>query len=379
MTAATATTPTAMQSPFGTFSLARYPARPDEALLAWCSADTLLLEEVHRRRVPGSRILVVNDAYGALSIALQPQAMWTDSALAAVALRHNAQANSCIEPPILWSTQTPLAAPELVVMRVPKLRPFFEYQLSQLARCLPPGATVLAGGMDKHLSPHTAQMLERWIGPTERHRGQRKARLFSAVLDNRAAPEFQATAGYHCEPLDAVLHGLPNVFSREQLDLGTRFLLQHLHGFPAVDSAIDLACGNGVLGLFAARHACARTVVFCDESAMAVASAQANAEALFPQFGDRFSFYHGDGLQRYAGDPVQLILCNPPFHQEHTVNAFAGLHLLGRSSQYLVPGGRLYVVANRHIDYAPALRGEFRRVEKCAGNAKFTITMAQRD
>lgn len=374
-----AATSTVMQSPFGAFDLTRYPSRRNETLLAWCSADILLLEEVRRRDVPGANILVVNDTYGALCVALEPQALWTDSALAAFALQRNARANSRPATPVLWSTQNPTAAPALVVMRVPKLRHYFEYQLSQLARCLPPGATVLAAGMDKHLSPHTAQMLEHWIGPTERVPGQRKARLFSAVRDGRPPPDFQATTRYYCEPLGADLLGLPNVFSREGLDGGSRLLLQHLRRLSPVDSAIDLACGNGVLGLVAAKLGLAGKLTFCDESAMAIASAERNAGRVFPDHRQRFSFHHGDGLRDFTGEPVQLILCNPPFHQEHTVNEFAGRHLLRRCSQSLMPGGQLYLVANRHLDYVPALRREFRHVEKDAENGKFIILNARRD
>jgi len=367
-----------MHTPFGDFDLARYPARPGEALLAWCSADTLLLEEAHRRAVPGARTLVANDAFGALCVALEPGALWTDSALAALALRRNAQANGRAMTPVRWSTQAPMAEPSLVVMRVPKLRQYFEFQLAILARSLPPGATVLAAGMDKHLSAHTAPLLERWIGPTQRMPGQRKARHFIAVRDERPAPDLQAMAGYHCEALGAVVRGLPNVFSRDRLDGGTRLLLQHLRRLPRVDSAIDLACGNGVLGLVAAQSGLARTVAFCDESAMAIASAQSNADAVLPAEGHRFSFHHGDGLRDFPGDPVQLILCNPPFHQEHTVNDFAGRDLLSQCSRFLQPGGRLYLVANRHLDYRSVLRQAFSPVERCAGNAKFTVLMARK-
>ena len=77
------------ETPYGAFQLNCYPARPDERLVAWCSADTLAPGETHRRRTPGPGILVVNDTYGALCVALEPQALWTDSALAVLALRHN--------------------------------------------------------------------------------------------------------------------------------------------------------------------------------------------------------------------------------------------------------------------------------------------------
>jgi 16S rRNA G1207 methylase RsmC len=367
-----------LHSSFGAFDLHRYPVRVEDTLQAWCSADSLVLEEVHSRAIPGSRILVVNDTHGALSVALQPQALWTDSWLAAAALRHNERANKRVETPVIWSTQTPPVVPDLVVLRVPKQRVYLEYQLSRLARLLPAGATVLAAGMDKHLSPHTAEMLERYIGPTERHPGQRKARLFSAFRDNRPIADCNETTTYHCAPLGAHLDNLPNVFSQDKLDIGTRFLLDHLHLLAPVDTAIDLACGNGVLGLAAVKQGLARNLVFCDESALAIASAQRNAAALFPQQSSKFQFHHSDGLSHYSGARAQLILCNPPFHHEHVVTEFAGRHLLSQCSDYLLPGGHLLLVANRHLDYGPLLRSKFPVVKKCAGNAKFTILLARK-
>jgi len=369
---------TALQSPYGTFELARYPSTPDAALLAWCAADALLLEETYRRGTPGSGVLVVNDAYGALCVALQPQALWTDSALAALALRRNELTNGCIETPVFWSTQTPPSIPDLVVLRIPKQLQFFEYQLAQIANWLPAGATLLAAGMDKHLSPRVARMLERCIGPTHRHPGRRKARLFSAVRDDRPVPPCTGIATYHCEPLGTELYGLANVFSREKLDLGTRFLLEQLHRLTPVETVIDLACGNGVLGLAAVVQGLAQRLVFCDESAMAIASAQDNAYRLLPQVAHNCRFHHGDALQDYPGEAAQLILCNPPFHQEHTVDEFAGRHLLVQCSHHLLPGGYLCIVTNRHLDYVSFLKRRFQHVENFAANARFNVLLARK-
>ncbi len=260
----------------------------------------------------------------------------------------------------------------------PKQLPFFEYQLTQIARWLPVGATLLAAGMDKHLSPHTARMLERCIGPTQRHPGQRKARLFSATRDERPVLPCAGTTSYYCEPLGAELRGMANVFSSEKLDIGTRFLLEQLHRLTPVETAIDLACGTGVLGLAVLLQGLAQRLVFCDESAMAIASAQGNVNQVLPQVAHAVSFHHGDGLQEYRGEPVQLILCNPPFHHEHTVDEFAGRHLLAQCSHHLLPGGHLCLVANRHLDYSPVLRAGFAHVEKIAGNSKFNILLARK-
>lgn len=366
------------ETPYGTFGLKPYPSRPNERLLAWSTADTLLLEETHRRRTSGSKILVANDMHGALCVALEPNMLWTDSALSVLALRHNENLNMRTQTPVLWSTEELPFEPELVVLRIPKQRPFFEHQLSELARVLPAGSTVLAAGMDKHLSPHTADILERYIGPTQRHRGRRKARLFAAVRDERHTPEYAGCATYHCEALGADLCGLSNVFSREKLDMGTRFLLEQLHTLPPVETVIDLACGNGILGLVALKTKLASEISFCDESAMAVRSARLNAKRIFPDEMKNVRFHQGDGLLEYDGPPAQLMLCNPPFHLQHTVDDFAGRHLLKQCSQNLQPGGQLCLVANRHLDYLRSLKTTFHRVEHFASNAKFNIVLAQR-
>jgi len=369
---------TRYRTPFGSFELQRYPVRRAEPLQAWCSADSLLLEEIHNRAISGDGVLVVNDDQGALCVALQPLALWTDSALSALALQRNQRANGRAESPVVWSTQIPSCSPRYVALRIPKQLPYLEYQLSRLARLLPAGATVLASGMDKHLSPRTAQILERHIGPTTRQRGQRKARLFCATRDERPAAAENATAVYFCDALGRELRALPNVFSREKLDIGSRFLLQHLADLDPAATLVDLACGNGVLGLAAMKHGKAREVVFCDESAMAIASAWSNASQVFPGQTNDFSFHQGDGLLDYSGDPAQLILCNPPFHLGHTVDEFAGKHLLRQCDHHLAAGGRLCLVANRHLDYLATLKRDFQRVEKIGENSKFIIWLAHK-
>tara|TARA_R110002110_G_scaffold14698_1_gene67644 strand:- start:69654 stop:70769 length:1116 start_codon:yes stop_codon:yes gene_type:complete len=366
-------------SPYGDFSLLRYPARKQEPLLAWCAADSLLLEAAHERNADPQHSLVVNDDHGALAVAMQPAASWTDSALSAQALLNNLSANHRNAVPVAWSTERPpVQALQTVLFRIPKQLAFFRYQLALLSQILPAGATVLAAGMDKHLSPHSAALLEQYIGPVERHRGQRKARLFSAIADVTAATELPADDSYFCPALDARLHSLPNVFSRDKFDAGSDYLIAGLSDLPPVTRAIDLACGNGVLGLWLLHTQKAAHVTFCDESAMAMASARDNAQRLFPDTAAQHHFHHGDGLQRLECEPVERILCNPPFHMQHTVDDFAGRHLLAQCAGKLQPGGRLFVVANRHLDYRPTLRRDFRRVERLAQNRQFAIWVAHK-
>ena len=76
-----------------------------------------------------------------------------------------------------------------------------------------------------------------------------------------------------------VLVNHANVFSREKLDIGTRFLLDHLPAVEGPAHVVDLGCGNGVVGLAIAATAPEAHVTFVDESFMAVASAAATCAA----------------------------------------------------------------------------------------------------
>lgn len=369
-------TDTLCATPFGEFRLQRYPSRRDEPLRAWCAADLLLLEALHNRNVSGAQLLVANDEHGALSVATGARGLWTDSALSALALAQNLAANDRVDVPVCWATAPPPAGAEVVAMRVPKTLPYFEYQLAMLQAHFPAGTQVLAAGMDKHLSPHVASLLEKYIGPTERHPGQRKARLFSACLEQRPLLPIPDIARYHCDALNCPLLALPNVFSQDKLDGGSRLLIEQLAAMAPAGRILDLACGNGVLGLAAYQQGLAPEIVFADESAMALESARRNGASLFPDA--QFDFHHGDAVASYAGAAADLVLCNPPFHLHHAVDEYAGRRLLDQCARHLPKGGRLCLVANRHLDYLPSLKRHFSRVETLAQDRRFVVWLAQR-
>ncbi|RLQ22949.1 methyltransferase domain-containing protein [Seongchinamella sediminis] len=365
-----ASAPVRLDCPQGCFELRRYPGRKQEPLQAWTSADLLLLEAAQGDSGP---CLVANDEHGALSTALAPAALWTDSALAAAATASNCRRNGITAPVIIWSTGPPSGPFDRVFMRVPKSLPYFEYQLARLNAALPAGSRLHCAGMDKHLSPQTGDIMEQYCDQVQRHRGQRKARLFTALTSGRPAPATPALRGYYCEPAGGELTALPNVFSGDRLDIGSRFLLQHLKQLGPAGHAADLACGNGVLGIAALRQGIASSMLFADESAMAIASARANCARLLP--GAEPVFHHGDGLLACA-DRFDLVLCNPPFHLGHTVDDYAGKRLLQQAAARLRTAGSLLLVANRHLHYGPGLRRRFRQVERLAQNNKFIIWRA---
>ena len=364
----------------GDFELHRYPARKRELLRAWDAADEYLLERLCGQDLQQQQILVVNDSFGALAVALHRLSplSWSDSWLAHQALCENLKRNACDTDSvkILPGTDVPDKSPALVLIKVPKSLALLEDQLIRLKPLLSPDSRVIVAGMVKTMPSSLWKMLERIIGPTETGLARKKARLIEVKIDSQLPlVENPYPRRWHLEDSTFMIINHANVFSRERLDIGTRFLLQHLpHTEGSVD-IIDLGCGNGLLGMMGAQQNPEASLHFVDESYMAIASARANFQQLDATLS-RAQFHLGDGLAGFDKDAADLVLCNPPFHQSHAIGDTVALSMFMQSARVLRNGGELWVVGNRHLDYHFKLKRWFSLVEVVTSNKKFVILKA---
>ena len=371
---------TRLITPEGEFELRRYPPRRRELLRAWDAADEYLLQRLYESNLRQRQTLIVNDSFGALAVALQQLSpdSWSDSWLAHQALRENLKRNAC-DPDsvrILPSTQTPDKSPDLVLFKVPKSLALLEDQLIRLKPLLTQSSRVIVAGMVKTMPSSLWKMLESIIGPSETSRAQKKARLIEVSVDPQLhLPENPYPRRWTLEGTAFEIINQSNVFSRERLDIGTRFLLQHLPRTEGPREIIDLGCGNGILGLMAARQNPEASLSFIDESYMAIASTRANFKQIDPTL-QRAKFYLDDGLAEFQKHAADLILCNPPFHQSHAVGDAVALSMFRQSASVLRDRGELWVVGNRHLDYHFKLRRWFSSVDVVTSNKKFVILRA---
>jgi 16S rRNA (guanine1207-N2)-methyltransferase len=366
----------------GEFELNRLPKRPRELLQAWDAADEYLLNTLAEQLKPfdGARVLIVNDGFGALAVALsayRPYAV-SDSCLSQQATRLNLAANGLPEHSVnlLNSLEMPEGVFDWVLIKVPKTLALLEDELIRLRPHLKSSTQVMVAGMIKTLPASVWKLLERLIGPTTTSLAKKKARLIFASVDlELTAPQSPYPVSYRLENTDYLISNHANVFSRDSLDIGTRFFLQHLPSRQDSCDIIDLGCGNGVVGLIAAERCPAATVCFIDESFMAVASARDNFQRAFG--GQRQAIFRvGDGLMEVESDSADLILCNPPFHQQNTVGDQIAASLFKQSKRVLRKGGELWVIGNRHLDYHSYLDRLFGGHAVVAANPKFVIVKA---
>ena len=186
------------------------------------------------------------------------------------------------------------------------------------------------------------------------------------------------------------------VFSRQRLDQGTRLLLEVIPEIdilgrrepgegdgpedrPPADRllVVDLGCGNGVVGTVTAQLCPVAELVFLDESHRAVASARETFRSAFG--GERVAeFRVTDCLAGIEAASADLILNNPPFHQQEAIGDAIAWKMFTESKHALRGGGSLYVVGNRHLGYHVKLNRIFGNNEVVASNKKFVVLRAVR-
>ncbi|MEQ5814675.1 class I SAM-dependent methyltransferase [Marinobacter sp. NFXS11] len=369
----------------GSLILAR-PGTDDPTLRAWDAADELLLEEAigAAAALNEPRVLVVDDQFGALSLGLSAVSptVVADSAVLPVALASNACLNPEVTPPesvFSWinASEGPF---DLVVLRIPRQADYLAWLLRWLNRVMADSGVLLAGGMIKHLPARSVDVFAEAVQTEQVLPARKKARVIRCTRGTANLADWSVTwKGY---PLgdregDVEIAALPAVFAREKLDIGTRLMLPHVANevstARAGDSVLDLACGNGVLGLAALSERRDLQLVFSDVSSQAVLSARRNVEKAFPDA--RAAFSHRDGIESDLG-AFDLILLNPPFHEGGVVGDHIALRLFEQASQHLRPGGRLLLVGNRHLGYHRSLRRYFSSVQQLDASPKFVVFRA---
>ncbi len=366
-----------LSTPFGEFTLQRFPLRRRETLRAWDAADEYLLNHLAEEGVAdGTRILILNDNFGALGVSLaqfSPR-MQTDSYIAAWSTRENLELNALPEDSVgISNTLVPHQEKyDLVLIRVTKTLALLEDELLRLKPHLHEKSRVIGCGMVKQIHKSTLSLFETIVGPTTTSLAKKKARLiFSEPDTSMPSRETPYPQCYRLEERGYTLCNHANLFSRERLDIGTRLLLEHIPQSDTYRDIVDLGCGNGVVGLLAAEANPHAKTWFTDESYMAVASAEQNFK--HSGLANESEFIAGDCLSGFTHESADLVLCNPPFHQQQVVGDFIAWRMFQQSYNVLRTGGELRIIGNRHLGYHTKLKKLFGNVQTVASNSKFVV------
>lgn len=366
--------------------LRRHPDVEGAGLEASDAADRLLLDLADARlaeSAPGT-VVVIDDGYGALALGAAAAGARSirshqDVATGERALVANAERLGFVgagAPCIMPLEPDLLGGARLVLMRLPRSLDRLDEVAGLIAAYSDPEVVVMATGRVKHMTHAMNDVLGTHFARVDVSHARQKSRVLTASRARSAEaakwPREQRDAALG---LTVVAHG--GVFAGSGVDIGTRFLLEQLqHAVPDAATAVDLACGTGIVAAWLAVQRPGVRVRASDRSASAAASARLTAAA--NGLDDRVGVAQADALEHLAGASERLVVLNPPFHSDAAVHTGIAAHLFSDAARVLEPGGELWCVWNSHLRYRPLLERIVGPTRQVARNTKFTVTASVR-
>ena len=358
----------------------RLRRRPDiEAhdLVAADASDRLILTEAGS---PQGEVAVIGDRYGALTLSLLRTdpglriRVHQDALTGERALALNAADLGVSLERVTWHDFDPslVAGAGTALLQLPRSLDALDEIAGVVAGA---GARLVAGGRIKHMTVSMNDVLARHFGRVDVSRAASKSRVLHAGEPLAGTAGVWPRREHHADlGLTVCAHGA--AFAGTSVDIGTRYLLTFLGDMRPAERAIDLACGTGVLATILATAQPRARVVATDQSAAAVASARATAEA--NGVADRVEVVRDDGLGAQPDGSSDLIVLNPPFHSGAAVTEEIAPRMFADAARVLTPGGELWCVFNSHLAYRPLLERTVGRTRQAGRNAKFTVTVSTR-
>jgi 16S rRNA (guanine1207-N2)-methyltransferase len=368
--------------------LRREPDVEAPELVAVDATDRLLLDlaaDLIERCGPGE-VAVVDDNYGALTLGAvglhgaRDVRVAQDLLIGEQALARNAERTGLDGTYRSVPLGPELAAgARLVLVQAPKGLDALREIAEVLAESAAPDVTVLVGGRVKHMTHAMNDVLGDSFSEVSASLARQKSRVLVARGPKPAPSSFPRSQDHPELGLTVRAHGA--AFAGTKIDIGTRALLGCLDRMRPADrgsvrTALDLGAGSGVLAAALALSRPELTVLAVDQSAAAVASTAATAEA--NGLAHRIRALRDDAAASVPDGSVDLVVCNPPFHVGAAVVTTVADRLFAAAGRVLRPGGELWTVYNSALRYKPTLGRLVGPTVVATQTPKFTVTVSTR-
>jgi len=367
--------------------LRRHPDVEGHGLEASDAADRLILDESAAlvAAAGDGAVAVIDDAYGALALGLAAAGargirVHQDLVTGERALAANAEREGLGDRVrSLPLGEALLTGVRVVLLRLPRSLDRLDEVAGLVARHAASDVVVVAGGRIKHMALAMNDVLGAWFERVDVSHARQKSRVLTArgPRPQRVPPAPGWPRGQRHDDLGITVVAHGGVFAGTGVDIGTRFLLEQLpDAVPDAATAVDLACGSGVVAVWLARGRPGLRVTATDRSAAAAASARETAEV--NGVADRVTVTQADALEGLPDASEPLVVLNPPFHSDAALHTGIAAHLFEDGARVLAPGGELWCVWNSHLRHRPLLERAVGPTRQVARNPKFTVTASTR-
>lgn len=164
------------------------------------------------------------------------------------------------------------------------------------------------------------------------------------------------------------------VFSKNEVDFGSRLLVNSFEWPDITGDILDMGCGYGSIGITLARET-ERTIWMADVNNRALSLSSKNAEKYEL---DHVKVVESDLFSAFTTERFAAVLSNPPIRAgKQTVH-----HLFEEAYSYLLPGGALWIVIQKKQGAPSAeqkLKTIFGEVKMIAKKKGYYIFCATKD
>jgi 16S rRNA (guanine1207-N2)-methyltransferase len=252
----------------------------------------------------------------------------------------------------------------LVMVLPPRQRDEARALLARAIRSTQPGGRVLACASNNEGARSCEADLERIAGPLATLTKNKCRAFWSAPLEEGPRDAALAEGWLQLDAPRPIADGRfvsrPGVFAWDRIDVASQLLAAHLPADLA-GRAADLGAGFGYLGVELLER-CSGIVALdvYEAERRALDLARRNLAPFESRATIRYCWHD---VTAGLTDRYDVIVCNPPFHTHARADRpDVGRRFIAAAARALQPGGRLWMVANRHLAYEAALGAGFERV-----------------
>lgn len=268
-----------------------------------------------------------------------------------------------------------------IFYRVSKEKPLVHHLLNQAWRCLKPGGQLLLAGYKNEGTKTYIEKIAKLMGCGKN--SEKNGPVYSAVLSKNTqynSAQLLDDSDYRQPRPIALDSGLqllskPGLFGWNKVDAGSALLIEQFKQLPPpakpFNSCMDLGCGYGYLTIAAANLDNCKGIhqwLLTDNNAAALHLAHQNL--LNNQLtGEVIAADAGRSIRA----KVDLLLCNPPFHQGFGIDGDLTDKFLLSAKHLLTPQGIALFVVNQFIPLERKAAPLFSQIKPIIDNGSFKV------
>jgi len=161
------------------------------------------------------------------------------------------------------------------------------------------------------------------------------------------------------------------IFSPLAIDMGTLAMLSAVELSPG-DKLLDLGCGYGIVGIYAAKLVGYQNVVMSDIDKECLRLSTSNVER---NNVSGVKIIESNGFENISDSGFTLILSNPPYHTDFSI----AKHFIEKGFNRLQVGGMMFMVTKRRDWYRNKFVAIFGGVQIIEANGYFVFRAEKRN